>query len=51
VSAYDCARRGGASRANHHDDADVGALAASRVARNACDQCAKAMGRQLIEKR
>jgi DNA-binding transcriptional LysR family regulator len=35
----------------YRDDADVGVLAASRVARNACDQYAKAMGRQLIEKR
>ncbi|CAB3707747.1 LysR family transcriptional regulator [Paraburkholderia rhynchosiae] len=35
----------------YRDDADVGVLAAARVARNACDQYAKAMGRQLIEKR
>jgi DNA-binding transcriptional LysR family regulator len=35
----------------YRDDADVGVLAASRVARNACDQYAKAMGRQLIGKR
>ncbi|AXL49837.1 LysR family transcriptional regulator [Paraburkholderia caffeinilytica] len=35
----------------YRDDADVGVLAASRVARSACDQYAKAMGRQLIERR
>jgi DNA-binding transcriptional LysR family regulator len=35
----------------YRDDADVGVLAAARVARNACDGYAKAMGRQLIEKR
>jgi DNA-binding transcriptional LysR family regulator len=35
----------------YRDDADVGVLAAARVAREACDQYAKAMGRQLIEKR
>ncbi|HEX7907171.1 MAG TPA: LysR family transcriptional regulator [Paraburkholderia sp.] len=35
----------------YRDDADVGVLAASRVARSACDQYAKAMGRKLIEKR
>ncbi|XUW92463.1 LysR family transcriptional regulator [Burkholderia sp. M6-3] len=35
----------------YRDDADVGVLAAARVARNACDAYAKAMGRQLIEKR
>jgi DNA-binding transcriptional LysR family regulator len=34
----------------YRDDADVGVLAASRVARSACDQYAKAMGRQLIER-
>jgi DNA-binding transcriptional LysR family regulator len=35
----------------YRDDADVGVLAASRVARSACDQYAKALGRQLIETR
>jgi DNA-binding transcriptional LysR family regulator len=35
----------------YRDDADVGVLAASRVARSACDQYAKARGRQLIERR
>jgi DNA-binding transcriptional LysR family regulator len=35
----------------YRDDADVGVLAASRVARSACDHYAKAMGRQLIERR
>ena len=35
----------------YRDDADLGVLAASRVARRACDQYAKTMGRQLIERR
>ncbi|AFT89549.1 LysR family transcriptional regulator [Paraburkholderia phenoliruptrix] len=35
----------------YRDDADVGVLAAARVARNACEQYARAMGRQLIAKR
>ncbi|MFM0737684.1 LysR family transcriptional regulator [Paraburkholderia xenovorans] len=35
----------------YRDDADVGVLAASQVARSACDRYAKAMGRKLIERR
>ena len=35
----------------YRDDADVGVLAAARVARNACEQYVRAMGRQLIAKR
>ncbi|RDJ98851.1 LysR family transcriptional regulator [Paraburkholderia lacunae] len=35
----------------YRDDAEVSVLAASRVARSACDQYVKTMGRQLIERR